>query len=239
VAPQLGEYVAFDLLELDGEDLRSIPYIERYGRLWSRLQGIVKIAPLYQGADAKFAMLLGEREANGEGVVFKRLDAPYMPGRKGTNVKIKFWESATVRVCDKKKQDGHASFAVEVLRFDAYSVWASDDHPQIGSHLREDGISVPAHKAVWKMSSFDERTQTCQVCDCDRLGQWYPVGTVTLTKTAEIPESGTYREIKYLYVGAGGRLYQPEDLGPRTDVDASDCTWAQLKQKQEVRRLAA
>jgi bifunctional non-homologous end joining protein LigD len=183
----LGEYVAFDLLELDGEDLRSIPYIERYGRLWSRLQGIVKIAPLYQGADAKFAMLLGEREANGEGVVFKRLDAPYMPGRKGTNVKIKFWESATVRVCDKKKQDGHASFAVEVLR----------------------------------------------------NGKWYPVGSVTLTKTPDIPESGTYREVAYLYVGAGGRLYQPEDLGPRTDVDASDCTWAQLKQKQEVRRLAA
>jgi hypothetical protein len=62
-------------------------------------------------------------------------------------------------------------------------------------------------------------------------GQWWFVGTCTLSKSAVLPKPGTFREVKYLYGGVGGSLVQPEDWGARTDVTAGDCNWAQLKHK--------
>jgi hypothetical protein len=100
-----------------------------------------------------------------------------MPGKAGVNRKLKFWESATVRVSQKLKNDSAHSFGVEVL--DA--------------------------------------------------GVWKSVGNVTCK--GPLPALGTFREIKYLYVAAGGSLYQPEDLGARTDVTDADCDAAKLKHK--------
>lgn len=40
---------------------------------------------------------------------------------------------------------------------------------------------------------------------------------------------GDVIEVRYLYVGAGGRLYQPTIMRKRTDKDAEECTFAQLK----------
>ena len=42
------------------------------------------------------------------------------------------------------------------------------------------------------------------------------------------PEVGDVVEVKYLYLGAGGRLYQPELLRIRTDKDPDECTIDQL-----------
>jgi len=50
-----------------------------------------------------------------------------------------------------------------------------------------------------------------------------------------LPALGTYREIKYLYVGTGGSLYQPEDRGARTDVTDADCDAEKLKHKATAR----
>ena len=60
-------------------------------------------------------------------------------------------------------------------------------------------------------------------------GVWKSVGNVTCK--GPLPALGTYRDCKYLYVGAGGSLYQPEDLGARTDVTDADCDAAKLKHK--------
>ena len=64
-------------------------------------------------------------------------------------------------------------------------------------------------------------------------GVWKSVGNVTCK--GPLPELGTYREIKYLYVGTGGSLYQPEDRGARTDVTDADCDAAKLKHKATAR----
>ncbi len=65
------------------------------------------------------------------------------------------------------------------------------------------------------------------------------VGTVTLTKSKTQPVIGSFREVKYLYMGDQAHLVQPEDLGERTDVDASDCSIAQAKKKQSKTLFAA
>jgi bifunctional non-homologous end joining protein LigD len=93
---RLGEAIlyAFDLLELNGDDLRPLPFVKRKARL----------ARLLARADAGLAF--NEHiEADGEtvfeharrmgleGIVSKRLDAPYRSGRSGDWIKTKNPES--------------------------------------------------------------------------------------------------------------------------------------------------
>jgi len=97
-------YVAFDLLEKDGQDLRGLSYLERYNQLLGVIaysSESVIFAPLHTDREAKRQVFADARLNKEEGVVFKRLDAPYSPGcpnSGGNAVKFKFVESATVMV---------------------------------------------------------------------------------------------------------------------------------------------
>jgi bifunctional non-homologous end joining protein LigD len=74
-------YVAFDLLRLHGEDLTGRPLAERRAML-ERLElagGSVQVPPIY---DDGRALAEATREQGLEGVVSKRLDSPYRPGRR-------------------------------------------------------------------------------------------------------------------------------------------------------------
>ena len=75
-------YVAFDLLWLDGHSLTALPYVERRerlrelgldGRSWQTPDHVVGNGP---------AVLEASRERGLEGVVAKKLDSPYEPGRR-------------------------------------------------------------------------------------------------------------------------------------------------------------
>lgn len=177
-----GEFIAFDLLRLNDLDTRGLPFQDRYEMLAEVCGDKVLVAPLAIGKAEIMALIEREHETNGEGVVFKRLDGSYMPGRQGTNKKFKFWASATFRICAKQKTASKAqahSFGVEALK---------------------DGV-------------------------------WTYCGSVTCK--GPLPAVGSYREVKYLYVAVGGNVYQPEDWGAREDVTDADCSWSQLKLKQE------
>ncbi|MEA2412391.1 MAG: bifunctional non-ous end joining protein LigD [Thermoleophilaceae bacterium] len=83
-------YVVFDLLYLDGESLMRLPYSERRARLEGLdLNGPSWRTPAYhQGEGA--ALLEASAKQGLEGVVAKRLDSPYEPGkRNGAWLKIK------------------------------------------------------------------------------------------------------------------------------------------------------
>jgi bifunctional non-homologous end joining protein LigD len=84
-------YVAFDLLWLDGEDLRGRPLIERKRRLRAilgrRRNGQIRFSEHLEGRGADIlARLCG---AGFEGIVAKRGDAPYRSGRGQNWLKIK------------------------------------------------------------------------------------------------------------------------------------------------------
>ncbi|HWI06421.1 MAG TPA: DNA ligase D, partial [Solirubrobacteraceae bacterium] len=75
-------YLVFDLLWLDGHSLMELPYEERRARLKElELQG-----PYWQTPDhvvGNGAAVLDASRASGlEGVIAKRLDSPYLPGRR-------------------------------------------------------------------------------------------------------------------------------------------------------------
>jgi bifunctional non-homologous end joining protein LigD len=75
-------YIVFDLLWLDGHSLLSLPYAERR----ERLQALGLDGPAWQTPDHVVgngaAMLAASLERGLEGVVAKRLDSPYEPGKR-------------------------------------------------------------------------------------------------------------------------------------------------------------
>jgi bifunctional non-homologous end joining protein LigD len=83
-------YVIFDLLWLSGESLIDRPYVERRARLEGLgLQGAAWQTPAFQRGDGA-RLLAASREQGLEGVVAKRLDSRYEPGRRsGAWVKVK------------------------------------------------------------------------------------------------------------------------------------------------------
>ena len=75
-------FVAFDLLHLDGEDLTGLPLVERK----HLLDELHLVGPSwvtngwYPGDGDTLLQVCGE--LGHEGLVAKRLDAPYLPGRR-------------------------------------------------------------------------------------------------------------------------------------------------------------
>jgi bifunctional non-homologous end joining protein LigD len=82
-------FYAFDLLELDGEDLASRPQIERKDRLAALIgtKGTIRYSEHFQGGGEK--MLRAFCDAGLEGVVSKQADARYMGARSKAWLKTK------------------------------------------------------------------------------------------------------------------------------------------------------
>jgi bifunctional non-homologous end joining protein LigD len=89
-------YYAFDLLYLDGQDLRVKPYLERKHQLRELLEGapatFIFADYLEAEADAIFAHAC---RMGVEGIVSKRRDAPYRSGRQESWIKSKCRKSGT------------------------------------------------------------------------------------------------------------------------------------------------
>ena len=83
-------YILFDLLWLDGHSLTGLTYVERRERLLELgLQGDRWQTPAHHVGDG--AAMLEASRANGlEGIIAKRLDCPYYPGKRTQGwVKVK------------------------------------------------------------------------------------------------------------------------------------------------------
>ncbi len=95
----------FDLLELDGQDIRAWAYRERLVGLMNLLgsvqQRTIRYVETAFTTEQKQRRLEQLKSANKEGIVFKRLDAPYTPGRPnsgGPQLKHKFYATLSAVV---------------------------------------------------------------------------------------------------------------------------------------------
>jgi bifunctional non-homologous end joining protein LigD len=83
-------YFVFDLLALDGEDLTSLPLIERKTRLKKlvgKKRGLVRYSDHVEGSGRDFFQLACKQGL--EGIVSKRRDSKYTGGRGGAWLKTK------------------------------------------------------------------------------------------------------------------------------------------------------
>jgi bifunctional non-homologous end joining protein LigD len=89
-APASIDYMAFDLLELDGEDLRGLPLLERKAKLRDILppdNSRIRYSEHIVGNGEK--LLHGFCDAGLEGVISKKVDARYVGSRSGGWLKAK------------------------------------------------------------------------------------------------------------------------------------------------------
>ena len=85
-------FYVFDLLHLDGRDLRPLPLSERRSALETAMQAVPEAGPLRFSEQLRSDAARVRQEACAiglEGIICKRLDAPYQAGRGGDWLKVK------------------------------------------------------------------------------------------------------------------------------------------------------
>ena len=128
----------FDLLEIEFSDLRAIPYRDRLVKLlnllaWGQNTAIQWVCTI-SGKAAKRRIFEELKGDNAEGVVFKRIGAPYSPGRPnsgGDQLKYKFVETASVIVN-----------AINAKRSVAIAVWEN------GTLVSAGNVTVPVNQLI-------------------------------------------------------------------------------------------
>src|SRR6266516_801846 len=76
------QYYVFDLLEVDGEPLIDLPLRERRARLESLLDRRNRTVKLSEAFDDGPALLAAAKEQQLEGIMGKRLESRYLPGKR-------------------------------------------------------------------------------------------------------------------------------------------------------------
>lgn len=118
-----GGYVVFDLMYLEGQDLRKVPYEDRFelATALCRVMNQPLIFPVITafGTDEKRKLVETVRASRGEGCIFKDRRAPYTPGRfpdwrMNTMVRLKFRKSLTC-ILQRRPNDTKASFEMYLL----------------------------------------------------------------------------------------------------------------------------
>jgi bifunctional non-homologous end joining protein LigD len=114
-------YVLFDLLWLDGHSLTGLPYTERRSRLDAlELDGERWCTPEFHVGEGS-ALLAATREQGLEGVIAKRLDSPYTPGRRSDMwLKVKHSQRQEVVIGGWTEGKGSRSLSIGALQVGVY-----------------------------------------------------------------------------------------------------------------------
>ncbi|MBF4460483.1 ATP-dependent DNA ligase [Pseudoclavibacter sp. VKM Ac-2867] len=110
------EYFAFDLLEVDSQSLLRRPYVERRALLEEAVREVhgLRVPPAITG-DARLA-LSSSAELGLEGIMAKRLESVYRPGRRSDSwIKVKHHRSQEVIVGGWRPGRGRRSGAIGSL----------------------------------------------------------------------------------------------------------------------------
>ena len=133
------EYVVFDLLKLDRNNLRRSSYRVRYEVLVSLLGGsfgpCARVAETAWNTSEKRAFYERIAAAGGEGVVFKKVNAPSVAGRPssgGSQVKCKFYATCTCLVTAQNDQR-----SVKLSLIDG-----------VGQSVLIGNVTIPSNKAI-------------------------------------------------------------------------------------------
>ena len=96
---KIKSFYSFDLLELDGTNLRTQKFIDRIGLLAEILQpgttSLIHAARTELAETGKIALLTQIRDSNLEGIVLKRLAGVYLARREPSDYKHKFTHDAS------------------------------------------------------------------------------------------------------------------------------------------------
>lgn len=147
----IGEtYHVFDLLEVHGDNLRNGSYLERFSELEAIIEDspAIKLVPLAVSEKDKRDLLARLKKEGKEGIVFKRLDAPYVPGRPssgGSMLKHKFYATCSCEVVEGR--EGKRSIGLELNKING---------PRDIETFFVGNVTVPANQPIPKVGDIVE-----------------------------------------------------------------------------------
>ena len=204
-------YVLFDLLWLDGEDLRALPLKDRRARLERLLKRVKPPLALAERVEEDARRALASAKRRGlEGVIAKREDGPYTEGRGAAWLKLKAQASQEVAIV------GYTPMA--------------NERPEVGSLLvavREGaawryagkvgtGYTAPVRRELLERLSR-ERVKTPVVEDAPRVRDALRHEEAVWVKPRHVAQ------VTFTEWTADGRLRHPSFQGLRTDKRPEEC----------------
>jgi bifunctional non-homologous end joining protein LigD len=210
------DYVIFDLLHLDGHCVRDLPYVRRR----ELLEGLVLDGPRWRtpryrhGGGA--SLLEAARHQGLEGIVAKRCDSPYRPGRRSSEwIKERVWRTQEFVIAGYIPGEGRRSGRVGSLLVGYYDRRASE----LG-----EGESQTLHFAGGAGSGLTEELighLTRELGKRERPSSPFDVGAPTGPKArfAVWCEPELVCEVAWTEWTDEGTLRQPAFKGMRDDKD--------------------
>ncbi len=202
-------YIIFDILNLDGRDTTGLPYHHRRELLESlELIGPNWDTPPYLEEEGS-ALLQACRQRRLDGVLAKRIDSPYEPGRRSRSwVKIRIRPRQRFLICGAVPQMENSD-AIESLLLGVYGESPTEDGDS-ETRLQYVGIAAVGTSAAeqtelrqrlsglqrqsppfgeyvsgaGKAATFFEPLVTCEA----EFAEWTPLGTVKQATVVSFPE---------------------------------------------------
>jgi bifunctional non-homologous end joining protein LigD len=201
-------YMIFDLLWLDGHSLMERTYEERRAALAELdLAGPTWQAPAHHVGDGA-ALLAASRAQELEGIVAKRLDCPYLPGRRSPGwVKVKNKRTTDVVVGGWMPGEGARSGRLGALVIGFY----------------EDGELRYAGRAGSGFTEGELRRVQTLLDPLARATSPFG-GEPQPPKEARFVEPSLVASVEYSDITEAGTLRHPVYKGLRDDLDAADVT---------------
>ncbi len=200
-------YEVFDVLWADGQDLRRRPLRERQKVLDEILTPMGAIRRSEQFIGTGKALFAAAKEQGIEGIVAKRLDAPYSSVRSAAWVKIKAFRSMECVIGGWTEGQGGRSNALGALLIGVY----------------KDGQLMPLGHVG---SGFDERTLKELLATLrERESPRSPFAALPRVNQPAhwcLPE--LVCEVQYAELTRDGTLRHPSYRGLRPDIDPLSCT---------------
>ena len=216
-------YEVFDLLWLDGEDLGKKPLRERQRLLDEVLTPMGAIRRSEQFIGTGEALFAAAKEQGIEGIVAKRLDAPYVRGRSAAWVKIKAFRTMDCVIGGWTEGEGGRSKALGALLLGIY----------------RDGKLIPVGHVG---TGFDERTLKELLATLkERESPTMPFSIEPRVNAPAhwcLPE--LVCEVQYAEMTREGTLRHPSYRGLRADVSPEECTGEERREstKNALREAA-
>jgi bifunctional non-homologous end joining protein LigD len=208
------EYWAFDVLYLDGRSLLRARYSDRRRVLEALADGGGLIVPDLLPGDGPEALEYA-RERRLEGVVAKKLDATYQPGRRTKSwIKDKIWKTQEIVIGGWRQGEGGRSSGIGALMLGI----PSPDNPEGGLQFVGRVGTGFTEKELTKLKGILKPLETDQSPFNARLSTLDARG-VTFVR----PE--LVGEVRYSERTSDDRLRQPSWRGLRTDKEPSEVVW--------------
>lgn len=204
------EFWAFDILYLDGRSLLRAKYSDRRRLLEALADGGGLIVPDPIAGDGAAALAYAESRG-WEGVVAKKRDSTYQPGRRSASwVKDKFWNTQEVVIGGWRAGEGGRTSGIGALLVGIPAEGGLQFAGRVGTGFT-DKMLGDLRKTL-KPLETDEFPFTAPLSTIDRRGVSYVR-----------PE--LVGEVRYSERTSDGRLRQPSWRGLRPDKSPGDVVW--------------